>query len=100
KDLIGPAQGPAEELLPSNLRDRYLLGQLVPRGAALSPDEQEGIVRGADGGAEEGAAEVETLQSPTLAPSSMGVTFCVEGHARTIEVIASWGHYERVKSEV
>lgn len=39
RDLLGPAGGPEEELAETNVRGRYILGLLAPRGQSLLPDE-------------------------------------------------------------
>ena len=40
-DLLGPAEGPFEEVLASMVRSRYLLGRLAPYDPAASRDELE-----------------------------------------------------------
>ena len=41
KDLLGPAGGPSEELDEANVRGRYVVGLLAPRGQSLLPYEQD-----------------------------------------------------------
>src|SRR6185312_6496028 len=39
------------------------------------------------------------LQTATLSPSSIGLSFCVEGAASELLVTAHWGYYRRERSE-
>ena len=101
RDLLGPAEGPNEEFPTSSAspRDRYLLGQLAPRGLLIEPEEYEDVGRAGDETLEEGQPETDTLSSRSLMPSSLGMTFAVDGATDAIEVTASWGRYQRAKSE-
>ncbi len=122
-DLLGPAGGPHEQIIDMGVRDRYLVGKLAPREAAqggiegldgpLANDEaeeepEEQIVPGQhEPGAEFGTTtgrvepeadssdEIDAASNQSLVPSSLGLTFCVDGDVDQIEVEVSWGHYER-----
>ena len=99
-DLIGPAQGPEEEIVGMSVRDRYLVGKLAPKDTFLGEVEDEDL--GGEGGKRgEGdeAEEVEASKNQTLVPSSLGFTFCVDGDAERLELEVSWGRYERGDSE-
>ena len=39
KDLLGPAGGPHEEIDERNVRGRYIVGLLAPRGQSILSDE-------------------------------------------------------------
>jgi hypothetical protein len=123
-DLLGPADGPEEEILGMGVRDRYLVGKLAPRSAsgddAIEPpvasDEplQEGVPADLSVYAnadhidrdtipasvnDEGSDEdMESSGNHSLAPSSIGMTFCVAGEVETLEVSIEWGRYERQQS--
>ena len=99
-DLLGPADGPEEEIAGPSVRDRYVVGQLAPRGTNVDPEEVDDLPGEADGGGEEGKGDVETPQATTLVPASLGLTFVVEGGVQELVVEASWGHYERTHSEI
>ena len=99
KDLLGPADGPEEEIVGASVSDRYLVGQLAPRGLTIEPEEIDDGAGDADGGGEEGASEVTTPQAPTLMPSSIGLTFAVDSSVQELLVRGSWGRYERTSSE-
>lgn len=98
-DLLGPADGPTEEFAGAGIRDRYLLGQLLPRGAFVEPEQFEDITRAGEVSGEEGQPDVEAPPARTLLPSSLGMTFCVDGDVRAVLVEATWGQYRRTKSE-
>jgi hypothetical protein len=40
RDLLGPADGPREEVDELHVRSRYIVGMLAPRGQSILPDEQ------------------------------------------------------------
>lgn len=123
-DLLGPANGPNEQIVDMSVRDRYLVGKLAPmesdRGGIEGLEgplvqESEGepddllVHEGRhDPGAEfdsttgkvdaesEASDEIDSTSNQSLVPSSFGITFCVDGDVERIEVDARWGRYERV----
>jgi len=121
-DLLGPADGPYENIVDMSVRDRYLVGKLAPRDIAqggieglegatateeTSEPEQELVPGQHDPGAEFGsttgrveaeadsADEIDAASNQSLIPSSLGMTFCVDGDASRFEVDVHWGRYER-----
>lgn len=122
-DLLGPAQGPEEEVVGSTVRARYIVGRLGPirgveevqGGANADEDEQGGEEEGAtvppesveEDGADAAenepeesiADDVDSLRSSELTPSSMGMTFCIDASLPQIEVEVEWGKYARETSE-
>jgi hypothetical protein len=121
-DLLGPAGGPRERILDMGVRDRYLVGKLAPREAAkggiegldgplANNDAEEPTEAKAPGrhepGAEFGTAtgrvepesdsgdEIDAASNQSLVPSSLGMTFCVDGDTERIEIEVRWGRYER-----
>lgn len=123
-DLLGPADGPHEEIVEMSVRDRYLVGKLAPVDvianpvATLDADEDadepsdlrplEGVaadpgqaLEGASGrvNPEEEASELDASRNASIVPSSFGLTFCVDADATHVEVEATWGRYERRESE-
>lgn len=125
-DLLGPAGGPNERIVDMGVRDRYLVGKLAPREAAKEGIEgldgslaDEGAEKPVEArapgrhepGAEFGTAtgrvepeadsgdEIDAASNQSLVPSSLGMTFCVDGDAEKIEVEAGWGRYERLLNE-
>tara|TARA_R110001583_G_scaffold149227_1_gene301143 strand:+ start:8389 stop:12432 length:4044 start_codon:yes stop_codon:yes gene_type:complete len=117
-DLLGPANGPNEQIFDMSVRDRYLVGRLAPLDATEkggefgidgSGDEDEvpeDLVVKAQAGKVDSSAngvkpepdateEVDAASNQSLIPSSMGFTFCVSGDEKIIELQASWGRYER-----
>jgi hypothetical protein len=123
-DLLGPANGPHEQIVDMGVRDRYLVGKLAPREddsggieglegplAAEAEEEPEDLVvhHGRhESGAEfdsttgrvdaeaDSADEIDASSNQSLIPSSFGMTFCVDGDVKQIEVEAQWGRYVRV----
>ena len=123
-DLLGPANGPHEQIVDMGVRDRYLVGKLAPR------EDDSGGIEGLEGplateaeeepedlevhhgrhepGAEfdsttgrvdaeaDSADEIDASSNQSLIPSSFGMTFCVDGDVPRIEVEAKWGQYVRL----
>jgi hypothetical protein len=99
-DILGPANGPFEEIVEMSVRDRYLVGKFAPQGERIEADQVEDL-KSTTGKVdpEEGPREIDPSTSQSLVPSSFGITFCVDGDAESIEVEARWGRYERGESE-
>jgi hypothetical protein len=123
-DLLGPANGPNEQIVDMGVRDRYLVGKLAPREApdggieglegplATEAEEEPGSLEVHHGRHEPGAEfdsttgrvdaeadssdEIDASSNQSLIPSSFGMTFCVDGNVERIEVDARWGQYVRV----
>lgn len=128
-DLLGPAQGPEEEIIGMSVRDRYILGRLGPRredefgsvpteseineadesddvnkdGNEDHAEHDENKTPGTDIAEEEPEEDVadaiDVTRSSSIVPSSMGLTFCIDASLPDIEVVVSWGSYYRTKSE-
>jgi len=124
RDLLGPQDGPEEELPPGTPpAERYLLGRLVPR---LRAGEGE-VAATAEDGSESGAVEAEetdpdligrevtlgdpaeedddaegeaTVRSGSMAASAIGLAFSVPADTSRVLASASWGKYERKPSAV
>lgn len=96
-DLLGPAGGENEEVHEANVRDRYLVGMLAPRRQRVDLEQQDNLAAGDDGGADDGRADATALDTPTMFPSSVGLSFCVQRGTR-IRLSVSFGRYERVKT--
>jgi len=117
-DLLGPANGPFEQILDMSVRDRYLVGRLAPLdsndksgglgvdGSNDDEDEPENLVVKAQAAKPDSSTgnaspeaesneEVDTASNQSLIPSSLGMTFCVAGDIEQIEIEALWGRYER-----
>jgi hypothetical protein len=99
QDLLGPAGGPEEEIEEPNVRGRYIVGLLAPKGQTLIPDEEEPLaVDGADEN-QDGKADTAVAPNASMLPASIGLTFSVDGAAAAIRVTARWGSYRRARSE-
>ena len=121
-DLLGPAGGPDELIVDMGVRDRYLVGKLAPRETqergqdfpVVSPDDDEpdqgsltvkaqnpavNSPASKGKGETESADEVDAASNQSLVPSSLGMTFCVDGDVEQIEIEVLWGRYERLENE-
>ncbi|MDT3754059.1 DISARM system helicase DrmA [Citrobacter freundii complex sp. 2023EL-00966] len=120
-DLLGPAGGPNELIVDMGVRDRYLVGKLAPREAAergqefpvdaedIEDEEPDLIVKAKTAkvnspsvlgsGETDTAEEIDAASNQSLVPSSLGMTFCVDGDVDRVEIEARWGRYERVPND-
>nr|WP_245795237.1 DISARM system helicase DrmA [Desulfacinum infernum] len=98
-DLLGPADGPVEEIVGMSVRDRYLVGKLAPPDTRLPDDQVEELPDAATTDPDGADRESEASTSQSLVPSSFGFTFCVDASVESIEIRATWGRYERTESE-
>lgn len=121
-DLLGPAGGPHERIVDMGVRDRYLVGKLAPRETVRGgieglegplvneeadkptdievpgwhePGAEFGTATGRIEPESDAADEIDAASNQSLVPSSLGMTFCVDGDAERIEVEVRWGRYER-----
>jgi hypothetical protein len=97
-DLLGPADGPEEEIIGMSVRDRYLVGKLAPKDTDITEDDDLPGSGGDDDN--EGSHEVNASTNQSLVPSSFGFTFCVEASTDKIKLKANWGRYERIDSQI
>jgi hypothetical protein len=121
RDLLGPWDGPDEELPPGmSPAGRYLLGRLVPRhppaeppgpadGAAAPAGDADGgddpsqvdreVSAGDDDSGDDEAESDATVRSGSMAASAIGLAFSVPPDVDVVLVKATWGRYERTPSE-
>ncbi|GHC83961.1 helicase [Nocardiopsis terrae] len=107
RDLLGPWDGPAEELPRrySGPRERYLVGMLGPRhqtptsvrdAADQVMDTENGVEGTAHG---EGSGEAPDVVTPQnlghMWASTMGLSFSVPADTGAVTVRATWGEYTR-----
>jgi hypothetical protein len=121
RDLLGPAAGPEEEVAEKHVRGRYLAGLLAPRlqsamaedpdpaeaaeeaggeSVLVNPSLQDELAMAGPGTPEEGSPEPGATASPTLFPSSFGLSFGVSLQAHAIQVEARWGQYRKDSSRL
>jgi hypothetical protein len=112
RDLLGPWDGPDEELPPGTApAERYLLGRLVPSapqaGAAPAPDVLDADPETVDrevlltDDIDDPDVEPEaTVRAGSMAAASLGLAFAVSDDIDEITVAARWGRYERTASAV
>ena len=101
KDLLGPAEGPEEELdqREDHAYGRYLVGLLAPMSAVVEGEVMDSL--GTDGvdDQEVGTTDASTSAKDSFFPNSIGMSFMVEGSEEAITIESTWGRYRRVKSE-
>src|SRR5438874_12129322 len=100
-DLLGPAGGPEEELdqREDHVYQRYLVGMLAPKALELAGEEMDELATDESEDTEEGKTETGVPAGSTYFPSSMGMSFVVDGSAKQIVIETEWGRYLRIKSE-
>ena len=121
-DLLGPANGPYEEVIGMSVRDRYLVGKLAPKipsdehvppfaGESEIDDEQlagnddhipnskKSTYNLAGDEEDEPEKDLDASKNQSLVPSSLGFTFCLDGNVDEIELEVRWGQYLRGPSE-
>ena len=98
--LLGPAGGPDEELhqYEDHAFKRYLVGMLAPKGSEILGEELDELATGDGDEGEEGGPDASVPAGGTYFPSSMGLSFVVDGNAQEIVGEAEWGQYLRIKS--
>ncbi|PKN66406.1 MAG: helicase [Deltaproteobacteria bacterium HGW-Deltaproteobacteria-15] len=98
-DLLGPADGPYEEIIGMSVRDRYLVGKLAPPDTQVPEDQVQELPDAATDSPEGDGKETDASTSQSLVPSCFGFTFCVDGSVTAVELQSGWGRYERTESE-
>ena len=98
RDLLGPANGPDEEIAETSVRERYLVGLLAPRGESLAPEQSDDATT-AEAGGEDGPTDSAPSPGRSMYPSSFGITFTVAEEARALRLTCRWGRYRRIYSE-
>jgi hypothetical protein len=118
RDLLGPWDGPDEELPPrTSPAERYLLGRLVPRqpppeqaaaepedpGEAVDAEEHDPSLldREVTGAADDPGDDAEseaTVRSGSMAASAIGLAFSVPADVDAVLVKATWGRYQQAPS--
>ncbi|MBI3667963.1 MAG: helicase, partial [Acidobacteria bacterium] len=96
RDLLGPAGGEQETITEQSVRNRYLLGMLAPL-KVIEVDEEpfEELADGSEDNAEEGTTEPSTPAKRGVAPSTFGLSFCLNLTETAFEAEARWGQYLR-----
>ncbi|TVQ45919.1 MAG: helicase [Gloeocapsa sp. DLM2.Bin57] len=106
QDLLGPVEGETEEIEENRVSDRYLVGLLAPqkrteKTVEEQPETQDNTDREEGTSTEDGTIDSNVPPvASTMFPSSLGLTFCVDSQVNAISISASWGRYERERSEI
>ncbi|WP_329420971.1 DISARM system helicase DrmA [Streptomyces sp. NBC_01693] len=103
-DLLGPIGGPEEEL-KGNPAEHYIIGRLAPGGVVvggetrlsgmpLEPAQIDEAPLAGVPDAEEGDPDPASPNVPSLQPSSIGLTFRIDGDVDELQVHCSWAQYK------
>ena len=96
RDLLGPAGGEQETITEQSVRNRYLLGMLAPlKMTEVDAEPFEELADSSEDNAEEGTAEPSTPAKRGVAPSTFGLSFCLDLTEIAFETEARWGQYRR-----
>jgi len=97
KDLLGPCDGEKEVLneYEDRVSERYLVGKLAPKRVPVNPGQMNDIATAGRDSRDEGTPDLSPVQSDTMFPSSMGMTFAVSEKAEQLNITVRWGHYIR-----
>src|SRR5688572_24070409 len=105
-DLVGPGEGAGNdaEVLPEPPSRWYLTGFLVPfdadesqRSEETAADEMDQIER--PGGVDDSVAPEPAAARRSYFPSSIGLSFLVNGATKKLDVKACWGDYQPERPE-
>ena len=90
-ELFGPQA--ADEILAQSPATRYLVGMLAPQNTEIDQAEDEADQAGdeADGG------DATPPVALSLAQSSIGISFVVDGATPTVTAEVTWGEYHKVE---
>ena len=113
KDLLGPVHGEGEEVDEPSITERYLVGAIAPRkrntkdapnneidlAQQEDPTQQDNLAITGKKNSDDGDTE-EVAPPSSLFPSSIGLSFCVDGDFDEIDIHANWGYYRKGESEV
>lgn len=103
KNVLGPEGGEDEELEVKTVRsvsDYYLVGMLAPMHRMIELEDKDDLAVDGAGGADGQSPDISAPTAASLLPSSVGMTFGVEGSQRSISLDARWGRYEKVTLEL
>ncbi|WP_200888993.1 DISARM system helicase DrmA [Aphanizomenon flos-aquae] len=64
------------------------------------PGNNDELAISGKGTVEDGSTEVNVPPLETMFPSSLGMTFCVNGTAKALQITGGWGQYHRTDSEI
>ena len=104
RDLLGPANGPNEEVLENRVLDHYLVGMLAPAGGDISElataADDDPLSGAGETSNEEGAPEPVARASTSFFRSSVGITVSVDSAVANIQIETEWGRYQKATSEI
>ena len=99
RDLLGPWDGPEEELAADKgPRSRYLVGMVAPVDVRADPEEVDAGLGDSDEEGE-GVERAAPAAASTMFPRSIGISFAVPDLSVALRTSVTWGRYEKRESE-
>lgn len=99
RDLLGPYQGPDEIIEEPDVRSRYLVGMLAPKGQSALPEEMDSLASGGVDGQDGITDAPPSRAAASMLPRSIGLSFAVNGGATHLQISTRWGRYQRHASD-
>lgn len=97
KSLLGPLDGPGEEFIKLPTQ-RYIVGILFPSGTIVAPEQD--INNPSEGEDEEDSSPSNNMSlKDELRPSSMGMSFIIDGKVERLSVEIKWATYSQEKKQ-
>lgn len=105
-DSIEGLQGQTAEIDESHAANYELqplaeIGEGKDKGARRRlPGEEFNSTSGFSDPDDDDTGAVDASKNQSFVPSSVGLTFCVDASAKTLEIDVQWGRYEKITSEL
>jgi transcription elongation factor Elf1 len=97
KSLLGPLEGPEEEFIKLPTQ-RYIVGILFPSGTVVAPEQD--INNPSEGEDEEDSSPSNNMSlKDELRPSSMGMSFVIDGKVERLSVEIKWATYSQEEKQ-
>lgn len=103
KNIAGPEGGDEEELDLKTVRsvsDYYVVGMLAPMHRGIELEDKDDLAVEGAGSSESDSPDISAPSARSLLPSSVGMTFGVDGAETMISLSGHWGRYEKVTLDV
>jgi len=103
KNILGPEGGEEEQLevkMVRSVSDYYLVGMLAPMHRLIELDDKDDLGVEGSGGSDGEVADVSAPSAASLLPSSIGMTFGIDGEQEAVVLSAHWGRYEKETLEL
>src|SRR5262249_11196398 len=95
RELMGPYDGPHETFSGEYPTSRYIVGRLAPVDEQVSTEENDALAAGQEEEEENGPPDEPLPLVLGFHPSSIGLSFVIDGSCSHIDVRVTWGDYRR-----